>query len=266
MNTYKINNSEIINKLSALAPNAKALIGLDGYIDKIQHPVEFEFEKQSTYFKTLDSFGQHVKNAAGKSAQVELFTQVIKPGGNAPIMAHALASLGLKNTCIGTFGDTVINPIFKTMHSNVKLITVGKSAETNALEFADGKLLLSELSAFDQLDWNFVKSKIGLEKLIQIAEDVELIALVDWCNLPHATDIWKGILKDILKSDKLLHPKVFFDIADPTKRSDEELMEVLQLLSSFADISEVTLGLNENETIKLYNALCRTKNEVGQLE
>lgn len=256
----------LLAQLDQINTTSQALVGLDGYIDKIQHPVQRVDHMGKAFYPTLDQFGDHIQQAAGMSTQVELHTQVIKPGGNAPIMAHALASLGIKNTCLGTFGESGIEDIFKSMHPDCTLLSVGQPAETNALEFNDGKLILSEVSAFDDLDWNHVKSVLGLEQLRKISQEVALIALVDWSNLPHATNLWHGVLTDLLHEDDENRLSIFFDLADPSKKSDFQIMEVLELINSFGALTKVTLGLNENEVIQIYQTICRDKMQSSALE
>jgi sugar/nucleoside kinase (ribokinase family) len=236
-------------------------VGLDGYIDLIQRPVKRQSENGPEYFDTITDFGQHLLKAAGKSGQVELVTQEKKLGGNAPIMAHSLGSLGFPTTCIGNFGSSDIERVFENMHNNVSLMSIGDPAMTNALEFHDGKIILSEVGPFKIQDWNHIKNQAGLERIIKKINESTLIALVDWCNLPYSTESWQGILSEVLP--KLDHkPRhFFFDIADPSRRSDEEIKEALDTIGKYSSYGKITLGLNENETEKLYACLCRINKE-----
>lgn len=238
-----------------------ALVGLDGYIDKIQHPVQFQKRDGNVYFPTLSEFGRKITAAANQSAQIELYTQQTKLGGNAPIMSNALAALEVPNTCLGTLGYPDIHPIFRDINSRSELISVGQAAETNALEFNDGKMILSELSTFSTLDWEAVKQKIDLHYVRDRAKNAKLIALVDWCNLPHATSIWQGILDDVISKQKLDGRHFFFDLTDPSKKSGDEVRAVLQLMRDYQAYGSVTMGLNENETHKLFGLLTENDDE-----
>ncbi|MAZ29006.1 MAG: hypothetical protein CL868_18245 [Cytophagaceae bacterium] len=232
-----------------------AFVGLDGYIDKIQHPVQYQKEDGNVYFSTLSDFGQKISAASRQSAQVELFTQETKLGGNAPIMANALAQLGIANTCMGTLGYPDIHPIFQDIDNSCELVSVGEAAQTNALEFNDGKLILSELSTFNMLDWESVKKKINLEHIRKKTRDATLFALVDWSNLPFATSIWQGILDDIVRYQDLTERNFLFDLTDPSKKGRDEIHAVLDLMKQYKDHGQVTMGLNENEAHKLYTLL-----------
>ena len=51
-------------------------IGLDGYIDLIQRAVKSQSTQEPYFFETLKDYGEHIVNAAGKSAQFELMQVV----------------------------------------------------------------------------------------------------------------------------------------------------------------------------------------------
>jgi len=253
---------EVLHGLKNFSSTGKsAFVGLDGYIDKIQHPVQFQKVDGNIYFPTLSEFGRKITAAANQSAQIELYTQLTKLGGNAPIMANALASLEVPNTCLGTLGHPDIHPIFRDIDSRSELISVGQAAETNALEFNDGKLILSELSTFSTLDWEAVKQKIDLKYVRDKVNKAKLIALVDWCNLPHATSIWQGMLDDVISTQKLEGIQFFFDLTDPSKKSSDEVLAVLKLMGDYKPHGSVTMGLNENETHKLFGLLNKKGDE-----
>ncbi len=245
----------VLSKLDSINNSSMAFVGFDGYIDKIQHPVKKQLKDEKVFFPTLSEFGEKIRAASNRSAQVELQTQELKIGGNGPIMAHALATLGIRTHCVGTLGSPEVNPLFQDIHYNCTLHTIGPHAETNALEFTDGKLILSELSAFEELTWAKVKEQLTHPTIGDLLKQADLIAMVDWCNLPHATQIWRGIL-DEYRQD-VAGKMIFFDLADPSKKSEEEVLEVLQLISAFSGIGNVIFGLNENEARQIFAILGR---------
>ncbi|MEK6481202.1 hypothetical protein WJR50_26910 [Catalinimonas sp. 4WD22] len=231
-------------------------VGLDGYVDRIQKVVQSQADLKNKYFDNISALAERIGQAAGKSAQLELVNQTIKAGGNAPIMAHALGRLGLSNHCLGNFGEDSIHPVFQSMSENCTLLSLGNPAETNALEFDDGKLILSEVSAFSKLDWNYVLQKYSANYLSELMDSMDMLAFVDWCNLPLATNIWQGVLKDILpKLDTSRKRQYFFDLADPSKKSVTEIINVMEVMSAYNTYGPVTLGLNENEAYRLAQAL-----------
>jgi hypothetical protein len=250
---------ETIAQLSTLKNKElpyQVFVGFDGYLDYIQHPVKRkESGGESAYFATIADFATHLGTLADKSGQIEIHTQEIKIGGNAPILANALASLGVKNYCLGSMGFPQISAEFKTMHPLCEPVTYGHSGITNAMEFGDGKLMFSDLGTFERVNWSYLKSVIGLEKIISYISKSQVVAMVDWVNLPHSTDMWRGILAEVVRPLGNPDKHYLFDLCDPSKKSPDEIVQVLDLISEFANLGTVTLGMNENETRKIWLAL-----------
>jgi hypothetical protein len=256
-----MNSSKYINELISKLENVKntpidkqVFVGFDGYIDKIQKAVKLRAKETVEYYQTLTEFAERIDRAAGKSGQVELVTQEVKIGGNAPIMSNALGALGIDSICLGNAGYPNKHIEYNNLHEKTEILSIGEPAETNALEFNDGKMILSELSTFRKINWEYVRDLIGLEIITQHLSKSSVLALVGWCNPDHATDVWKGILNEVMPnySGKDL---IFFDLADPTKKNKEDLLEVLEVINSFAKYGKVVLGINENETNKLFDIL-----------
>ncbi len=258
----------------------KALVGFDGYVDKIQKVVRSKNGKASIYFDTITQIADHVATLAGVSGQIEIRNLELKLGGNAPIMANALGALGIKNTCIGTMGYPDLSNVFEEMNPNCDVVSIAEPAQTNALEFNDGKLIFSEVSTFEQLTWTYVAAIAGIDNLTKWIYESQLIAFVDWSNLNHCTDIWQGILEDIIinlnpsPSEKehsiffrnhknipddegygMRHKNFFFDLCDLSKRSKEEILTALAVINRYKPYGKVTLALNENEARKIYIAM-----------
>lgn len=247
----------VLSRLQNIKPSdvKKAFIGLDGYVDRIIRPVKQQGVKQPLFYDTITDFALDCKEAAGVSRQFELFTQEVKLGGNAPIFAKALSSLGSDVCCMGNFGEEDLHPEFEDLNKSCRLISLGDPAETIALEFNDGKLILSELSSLDNLNWAKVRQTSDASGLSGIISDTQLFALVDWCNLKHATEIWEGLLNEYISVNGISDKIFFFDLADPSKKSVQDIQKIFEVISGFRPYGKVYLGLNENETRKAHRAI-----------
>ena len=53
----------------------------------------------------------------------------------------------------------------------------------------------------------------------------------------------------------------FFDLTDPAKRSREDILEVLQVISRFQGYAETCLGLNFNEALQVCETLGLSKGD-----
>lgn len=261
--------SELIQRLTDLGKadiDGRVFIGFDGFVDKIKKAVRQKRNFKTVYIKTLKEFADRIQSATGKSGQVEMVTQRIKLGGNAPILANTLGKLGVLSTCVGSLGYPQLNPVFAGMNDKCEVISVLNPGLSDAVEFDDGKMIFSELDVFDPYNWVYIKKIIGLEKLTRVITDCKLLAFVDWVNLPHASEIWEGILEDIIKPSGRKGFLFLFDFCDPSKKTTEQIDEVLDLVSCFSFYGKVTLGLNENETLKIWASLNGVDtNDIGRM-
>ena len=94
-----------------------------------------------------------------------------------------------------------------------------------------------------QFFWKYIKNKLPLEKLSNIIEQSKLVGLVDWSNLIHCSKIWEGILEEIMPKLNDKHKYFFFDLADPSKKSIEEILAVI---GKYAQYRKVKVRISNN--------------------
>ena len=238
-----------------LSANKQVFVGFDGFVDHVKKAVKQKDEYDTVYFKTLHELADRIDAASGKSGQIEMVTQKVKLGGNAPILANTLGRLGVSSVCLGAMGYPERHEVFSEMSDKCNLISVLDPGRSDAIEFDDGKMIFSELSVFDNYDWEHIKNVTGLDKMRKVIGKSDLLAFVNWVNLPHANNIWTGMLEDVIKPSGKRDFLFLFDLSDPTKKTPDQIDEVLDIMSSFFPYGKVTLGLNENETLKLWAAI-----------
>ncbi len=187
-------------KLSAAKiADARALLGLDGVVDEIIALVD---KRQSIgqweAMKTIADFGKKVLAAAGQSSNYELVVKQMKLGGNGPIMANALASIGMKVTYIGNLGYPSLHAVFQEMAGRARIISVAEPGHTDALEFEDGKLMLGKVTPLNDVNWDCLMERVGKAALTQMVDESSLLGLVNWTMLLHMSEIWARLQSDVL--------------------------------------------------------------------
>lgn len=248
----------LISKLQAVnGIDAKAIMGLDGFVDQILHVVETREDAENyTRMKSLKDFGDKISKAAGLSTNVEFIPINSKLGGNGPIMTNALASFGLNMTYIGALGVPSIDPVFQPMLDKCKLISIANPGQTDAVEFLDGKLMIGKRQSLKNVNWDKLKETVGIEKLITLIDESKLIGLENWTMLPYMTDIWRGMLTEVLPHINPDNEKyIFFDLADPGDRLKADIIEALSVIQDFSSKFKVILGLNLKEATEIGNVL-----------
>lgn len=242
--------------LAAKTADIAATIGLDGFVDEICAVVDTRSDFE-TYAEvdTIATLGKKILAAAGQSSNYELVVKQMKLGGNGPIMANALALVGTKVTYIGATGYPTRHAVFDDFAKVATIIGVSEPGHTDAVEFSDGKLMLGKLTPLADLSWESVVARVGLPKLTALLQSSRLIAMNNWTMIPKMSQMLAGLTEHVLP--KLTGPrKTFFvDLADPEKRTREDLAAILKLLTAMQKFVDVTLGLNLKESVQAAEVL-----------
>ena len=229
-----------------------AFVGLDGFVDEIIHVVSERHNAESFQrIATIEEFAQRIAAAAGKSANIELVNQVTKLGGNGPIMANALASFGMKVTYLGALGYPTLHPVFQEFTQNAEVHTIAEPGHTDALEFTDGKLMFGKMVPLNEVTWENIQTRFGRDRFTAKFSDADLVGFVNWTMIPYMSDLWDSLLRELCP--KLAGPrrKIFFDLADPAKRTPNDISRALELIRLFEQYFDVILGLNEQEAFEI---------------
>jgi len=247
----------IKNQETALAKKT-ATAGFDGFIDTIVKIIKSKQVKKSpSLFKKIKEFGNYILEKEGTSLSLELQEQSIKIGGNMPIMSNALGRLGISVNCVGSLGYPQAHPVFKNLSPNCHIHSFADPGTSTAFEFNDGKIMVAQMESLNTIGWDKIKNIIGIDELVRIYKESDLLCLVNWSEIDASSDIWKGLLKDVLPRYTRTTEKqiVFFDLSDCSKRSSDSVMEALNLLNKFGQYAHVILGLNKNEARLIYRTL-----------
>ncbi len=229
----------------------RCLIGFDGYVDEIVRAVQSSpASDEYVFFRTISEFADHIKSASGKSADIRVVPQETRIGGNGPIMANAVARLGVAVTYIGALGVPEIHPVFRGLPANCTALGIAEPGHTDAFEFNDGKVMFGNSSSFEEICWESLKRRVGLDSLMRYVRESDLIGVVNWSALHHTDSIFEGLLNEVLpligspsRQAKLL----LVDLADSSARSERDFSRLLDLLRALAKHVRLVLCLNEKE-------------------
>lgn len=258
-------NENIINDINSLInllknhqnTNIKAVLGFDGFVDQILHVVKTRTDANNyVRMETLKEFGEFISKAAGLSANIEFVPIQNKLGGNGPIMSNALSNYNLDVTYIGAVGEYSINPVFNEMSKKSTIINISNPGLTDAVEFLDGKLMIGKRECLKDVNWSKLKEKVGVKKLTSLLSDAQLVGLENWTMLPYMTEVWNGLIDEIIPNISNNHDKyIFFDLADPENRLKNDILEALSVIKKFSNKFKVILGLNEKEAYEIGEVL-----------
>lgn len=255
---FKIQTLDALRSARSQASSKFALVGLDGFVDTIVTPVAQRAGQGDAFtpIRTIPEFAQRIAGAAGKSTNIEFYPLMDKLGGNGPIMANALLAAGTRVTYVGALGRPSVHPVFLDFASRAEVVSLCDPATTTAVEFGDGKLMLGQLRSLDTITLESIDSVMGAEKFRSDLAAADLVSLVNWTMIPNMTAILRSLVEEVLPALPKREGRIFFfDLADPEKRSREDLLEVLQIIGRFEAFGSVTLGLNLKEAQRIHAEL-----------
>ena len=225
-----------------------AFVGLDGFVDEILHVVD-KRESAEVYSRlpTIAQLAARLAAAAGKSTNIELVNHITKLGGNGPIMANALASFGLKVTYLGALGYPTLHPVFEEFACRAEVHSITSAGATDALEFDDGKIMVGKYASLKEITWETIQERFGRDLFAEKFGASDLVGFVNWTMIPYMSRLWESLLEEICPSMQGRRRAIFFDLADPEKRTPKDILHALDLIGRFEQYFDVILGLNEKE-------------------
>ncbi len=245
---------ELYQRLQNLDPaRLSVAVGFDGFVDEILEVVDRRESFNSyTRMTSMRQFGERISKAAGLSTNIEMVPQAVKLGGNGPIMANALVKVGTSVSYVGSLGHPTINPVFAELAEGcTQVFSVADAGHTDAVEFDDGKVMLGKTETLNDLSWNTLLNEVGEEQLKKIFSGADLVATVNWTMIPYMNELWTGLLELLGPAPDGEKPFFFVDLADPSKRSPEDIGEALEIIRQFSSHYRVILGLNRKEASEI---------------
>ena len=223
--------------------------GFDGFVDTILHAVsERRSSTEYSRLTTLKAFSERILAASGRNMNIEMVPRLTKIGGNGPILAHALAHFDIPVSYIGCLGLPNLHPVFNEFARNLKTFSIAEPGYSDAIEFTDGKLICGRQQSVSEISWQSVLQQLSIDRLSDLVRHAGLIAFVNWGIVFSMTEMMNDFLHQI--GDHLSGPRkpFFIDTADPSKRSEEDILRFVEMLPRLAEKFQVYLGFNLGES------------------
>ena len=247
------------NEVRSWFKNIRSLVGLDGYVDSLYSLVASrENVEDYNIMKSMVEFSSKINEVAGSSCNVERVLKKRLGGGFGPNIARAIGTLGSPVDLIGCLGRPD-NVFTSTLPDNIQYHSLNEPGATCALEFADGKIMLTDFSPVNAVTWDLIKGKLGKDKFLDIMEAADAIGQGHWALVPHMNEIWQDWINEVFPSLKK-KPRVFFiDPADMSKRPANQIKEMLSLAAKINEFEKmkVIISFNDKEIIQVLDALDR---------
>ncbi len=243
------------------------VMGFDGFVDRIARRVTGASAEGARRLNTMGAMGAMLSARGEHSFSIELSDMEERVGGNMPITASALGTLGVGVDCFGAFGglgvrergaaaDRIadLDPVFRGMPAACRLHSYARPGHCLALEFDSCKLFLADNGEIEFADWAMVRNRVG-EELARSLARARLIGLFNWGELAAMQGIWWQMALELPQAEPGAPRTLLVDPADCSRRTREELKGLLDTLALFRRHCTVALSVNEGEMRALADAL-----------
>ena len=103
--------------------------------------------------------------------------------------------------------------------------------------------------------WSEIKSEKLVNNLSDLFQACRTIAFDDWTNVTNSSDLWSGLLSDVIKPLLKKDLDFIFYLGNPAEKLFFQVDEILDIIGEFSKHGRVTFCLDESEAIKLWMVL-----------
>jgi sugar/nucleoside kinase (ribokinase family) len=252
--------NSIVDRLPDTLGDEKVVLGFNGAIDRVREIVD-EWQSRDTYqrIQRLDDFGQQVSTAGQeeRSMLMEWVRSDMRTGALVCHISRALGKLDFDPVMIGMFGDPP-KEVFLDEFSQYRMESLGEPAYTDAIEFDDGKLMLSESGDMRYLDWEMLCAEVGFDQLAAYLDGAAVLGMGYWAEISDLVSIFEGITDEIVPTLSDPPEHILIDPADVGTRPSKDIKQARDVLQRLDAVSPVTMSANRYETIDIANSLRST--------
>jgi hypothetical protein len=231
-------------------PGERVVHGFDGFVDRVRTMVESrtgpdDYVEMDSLATLEQRIGESV--TLNNSCSIEWREHSKRAGGHTSHLGRAFAELGFESTVVGTYGSPP-RSIFERELGGCSLVSVGSPSYSDAVEFNDGKLILSEVGSMETLDWETLCERVDMSWFTERLESAAVLSIGYWSTMPFLPSIWDGLSQELLPSLSNPPKTIFIDPADVRRVSMDRLRDGVDSLRRLDDAARVTVSTNRRET------------------
>jgi hypothetical protein len=115
----------------------------------------------------------------------------------------------------------------------------------------------------EQYLWAFFKDPNVINELHRLFSHCQTIAFDDWADFTGASNLWEGLLADVIGPLGRTDMEFIFYLGDPISKLSFQVDEAIELICEFSSYGKVTFALDESEALRLWMVLNGVNLEVS---
>jgi hypothetical protein len=134
----------------------------------------------------------------------------------------------------------------------IRSITLNASHDFTALSKLTVTLPPAEV---EQYLWTFFRDETVIAELRSLFSNCRTIAFDDWAAITGASNLWNGLLAEVIRPLGKKDLEFIFYLGDPGNKLSFQVDEAIDLISEFSHHGQVTFALDASEAMKLWMVL-----------
>jgi len=172
-------------------------------------------------------------------------------------MEPAPSSPGLRVNALGV-NEAPLPAILTLL--GIRSITLNAGHDFSSLEKLTVTLPPAEV---EQYLWTFFKDPTVINELRSLFSNCRTIAFDDWADFSGASNLWDGLLTDVIEPLSKTDMEFIFYLGDPISKLSFQVDEAIELICNFSSYGQVTFALDESEALRLWMVLNGVNPEVS---
>ncbi|MGF7039820.1 hypothetical protein [Mucilaginibacter lappiensis] len=107
----------------------------------------------------------------------------------------------------------------------------------------------------EQYLWTFFNDENVINELRSLFSNCRTIAFDDWADFTGASNLWDGLLADVISPLGKTDMEFIFYLGDPISKLSFQVDEAIELICDFSSHGQVTFALDESEALRLWMVL-----------
>ncbi|GAB4029002.1 hypothetical protein [Spirosoma sp. KNUC1025] len=145
----------------------------------------------------------------------------------------------------------------------IRSITLNKPHDLSKLDSLDFDTVQI---ASEQYSWQYFRNGLVIGELQALFKNSRIIAFDDWSRLVGFSDLWSGLLFDVIRPIEKFDLEFIFYLGDPQHKLTFQVDEAVDIISSFSTYGQVTLALDEEEALNLWKIFNGFHGDTARLE
>jgi hypothetical protein len=110
-------------------------------------------------------------------------------------------------------------------------------------------------TATEEYLWPYLRKDEVLSELQSFFRNCHTVAFDNWAAMTSASDVWDGLLTDVIKPLERNDFEFIFYLGDPLMKLSFQVGEALDIVNDFSLHGQVTFALDESEAINLWKMI-----------